>query len=169
MTVNRTAGVLALAFLLAGCTTTPAPPSLAVTVISGAELPPFPDAAGAKYHNSRSLCDAVAAQPVKGFTPTKMSVGPGSDTSSLLCIVSDDSDHDILVSATVGDAPTASTGFEHSALGGSPVSGIGDRAYQTSSDHPLLYVLREANYYVVATHVYGDNVAIEKEIALAVV
>jgi hypothetical protein len=172
MTVNRAAGVLTLALLLAGCTggtTAPAPtPPIAVSVMEGADIPPFPDATGAKYHNSRSLCDAVAAHPVKGFAPTKMSVSPGADSSVLMCILSDDGNHDMTVNATVGDGPTASFEFDHDTLGGSPVSGIGDKA-MLSADGGILTVLKGTNLYTVSARVDGDHVAIENEIALAVV
>lgn len=69
----------------------------------------------------------------------------------------------------MGDGPTASAMFDQPARGGSPVDGIGDRASLSSLHHPVLSVLRGTNYYMIAAHVDGDDVAIDKEIALAVV
>ncbi|MFD1048005.1 hypothetical protein ACFQ1S_21925 [Kibdelosporangium lantanae] len=195
MTVNRTAGVLSLVLLLAGCTggtaptgvtttpaettaqtstptstiptvtTVPGGPTLNVYVTTGVPAPP--DVVVGKYRDGKSLCDVVLTRPIKGFTPTRMALIGSPETIGISCILTDDDHHHVGVGIWRGDRVSASEVFAKSAEGNTPVSGIGDKAALTVD--PILEVLKDTDYYQVDAEVEGDVVAIEKEIALAVV
>ena len=201
MMVNRAAGVLALAFLLASCTgstggttppagtteqtntstsatpdavptvtTVPGGPTLSVYVKTDAEvLPAPPEGHVGKYRDSKSLCDAVLARPIKGFTPTHMALIGTSETIAISCVLTDDHEHHVIVGVWRGDQVSGPRLFDDSLKGNTPVSGIGDKALLSVEAGTVLEVLKDTDNYHVDVEVDGDVVAIEKELALAVV
>jgi hypothetical protein len=205
MTVNRTAGVLTLTFLLGACTagtttltgdTTPPPgsvtqtnaststtpdavptvttvpggPTLSVYVKTDAEILPAPPGGHVgKYRDSKSLCDAVLARPIKGFTPSHMGLVGTSETIAISCILTDDHNHHVIVGVWRGDQVSGPRLFDDSLKGNTPVSGVGDKAALSVEAGTVLEVLKDTDNYHVDAEVDGDVVAVEKEIALAVV
>ncbi|MFD1048004.1 hypothetical protein ACFQ1S_21920, partial [Kibdelosporangium lantanae] len=162
MTVNRAMGVLALALLLASCssgtstsagnvgqtsspptptstapatiptaTTLPGGPTLQVSVATFAQEtdprnPPRVKAVDAKYHDSRSLCDAMLTRPVAGFTPTHLDMIGNPGEVNLTCRIMDDHKRHVTVAMVANGRGSALT-FDQMTHGGVPVGGIGDR------------------------------------------
>lgn len=165
-------------------TTVPGGPTLQVSVATFApetdpRNPPREKAVDAKYHNSRSLCDAVLTRPVAGFTPTHLEMVGNPGEANLTCRVTDDHKRHVTV-VLVTSGPRSALTFDRMTHGGEAVSGIGDRAILIRDSGVQLGVLKGDTFYIVVANLGGDEpgttsppddrlIAVEKDLALAVV